>query len=242
MKRFKKIRIKNNFLIISIISIILLCGYILNYINVKISPKLTKISEYSLDTYNNRLIMEFISSDNLSNDDLNELISLIKNKKDEIISVDYNIEKSYKILSQITDGLYNIINNMSFKDITDYKYDVKDDLILYYPIGLASDYIYFNNLGPKIPVKIKFLNSLVTGISTKVSNYGINNVLVEIYVNINIEDNIVIPFKEESINKSYTVLLSSKLIIGQVPSFLGGTIENNSPIVTSNWKKVKKIL
>ncbi len=234
MKKFKKNKKKVNVLFLTLILCVCISINVLILINYKISPKLLKICEYSLNTYNNKLIMEFISDDQLSDSNLNDLISLVKNKKDEIIAVNYNMNNSYKLLKNITNELYEIFNKKSFKDFTDYNYDIKDDLVLYYPIGLASDYIYFNNLGPIIPVRIKFLDSIVTGINTKVSNYGINNVLVEMYVNISIENNIVIPFKEENIKKDYSVLLSSKLIVGQVPSYLGGTIENSRQVLSNN--------
>ena len=231
MKRFKKHKYKINYYIIIGLIIIILTSIFLIYINNNITPKLLEISEYSLDTYNNHLIMNFISNESLSNKELNDLINIIKNKNDEIISIDYDIKKSYSILQNITNELYEIITNTSYKGITDHDFNIKDDLVLYYPIGLASNYIYFNNLGPKIPVKIKFLSSLVTNLNTKVSNYGINNVLVEIYVDIDIVDDVVIPFKKDSIKKHYSVLLASKVIMGKVPMYLGGTIENSSPIL-----------
>ena len=203
----------------------------LSYFNVNISPKTLQISEYSLDTYNNNLIMDFISNDTLSSSNLNNLIELVQNQKGEIIAVNYDAQNSYKILKNITNDLHQIITNATYKDVTDYDFEIKDDLILFYPITLASDYVYFNNIGPKIPVKIKFLSSLTTGITTKVSNYGINNVLVEIYVNVTITDDIVIPFLKKPIVKNYDILLSSKVIMGEVPSYLGGTITNSSPIL-----------
>jgi len=230
MKKFKRKKVFNKYIFITLI-IIIITIYIISYINTKVSNKLLKISEYTIDIYNNHLIMDFVSNDTLSSLDLNKLINISKNKKDEIIAIDYDISTSYKVLKIITDNLHDIITNTSFKDITDYDYEIKDDLILFYPILLASDYIYFNNLGPKIPVKIKFLSSLVTGLNTKVSNYGINNVLIEIYVDIEIEDDIVIPFKQDTISKKYNVLLASKIVMGSVPSYLGGTIENSSPIL-----------
>ena len=232
MKQFKSHKHVNYITIIVIITLILTL-IILSFINNNITPKLLDISTKAIDTYNNHLIMDFISNDSLSTSDLNELIILVKNNKNEIISVNYDVEKSYKILKEVTNGLHEIITKTSYKDITDYDYDIKDDLIIFYPIGLASNYAYFNNLGPKIPIKIKFLSSLVTGINTKVSNYGINNVLLELYINVKITDDIVIPFRKENIENNYDILLSSKIVFGNVPTYLGGTIQNSSPILSN---------
>ena len=231
MKKFKSSNIKINYIFIVILATIILTSMFLMFINLNITPKLLDISTNSIDTYNNHLIMNFISNESLSKKELNNLITIIKNKDDEIISIDYDVQRSYGVLQSITNELYEIVSKTSYKDITDYDYDIKDDLVLYYPIGLASNFIYFNNLGPKIPVRIKFLSSLVTNLKTKVTNYGINNVLIEIYVDIDIEDYIVVPFKKESVKKHYDVLLSSKVIMGKVPMYLGGTIENSSPIL-----------
>lgn len=231
MKRFKKHSFKINYIYIIVVSIIIITNSLLLYINNNISPKLLEISSYSLDTYNNQLIMNFISNESLSKKDINDLIKIVKNRDDEIISIDYDVKKSYNVLQSITNELYEIVSKTTYKDITNHDFNIKDDLVLYYPIGLACNFIYFNNLGPKIPVKINILSSLVTNINTKVSNYGINNVLVEIYVDIDIEDYIVLPFKKESIKKHYNILLASKVIMGKVPMYLGGSLENSSPML-----------
>ncbi len=232
MKRFKtkKYKINNNIIIIMLIIINTIM--ILNYFKNNISYKLIDISKNTIEVYNNYLIMNFISNDILSKSDLNNIIKLNKNNKDEIISIEYDTKKSYELLKIVTDELYQIISNTTYKDILDYDFDIKDDLIIYYPIMLSSNNILLNNLGPKIPVKIKFLSSLLTNLNTKVTSYGLNNVLVEIYINIDITDDIVIPFTSDKINKNYNVLLASKVIMGTIPSFLGTSIENSSPILS----------
>ena len=232
MKRFKNKKYKINNITIIIMLIVINTIIILKYFNDNISNKLLDISTNTIELYNNKLIMNFISNDTLSKSDLNSIIKLNKNNKDEIISIEYDIKKTYEILKIVTDNLYQIVSNTTYKDILDYDFDIKDDLIIYYPITLIFNNIYLNNLGPKIPVKIKFLSSLLTNIYTKVSSYGLNNVLLEIYINIELIDDIVIPFSSNKINKKYDVLLSSKVIMGTIPSFLGTSLENSSPILS----------
>ena len=218
-----------------IISILIIINttLLLNYFKNNITNKLIDISTATIEVYNNNLIMNFISNDTLSNSDLNNIIKLNKNNKDEIISIEYDTKSSYELLKVVTEELHQIISNTTYKDILDYDFDIKDDLVIYYPILLSSNNIYLNNLGPKIPVKIKFLSSLLTNINTKVTSYGLNNVLLEIYINIDITDDIVIPFDKNKITKNYNVLLSSKVVMGTIPSFLGTSIENSSPILSN---------
>ena len=232
MKRFKHKKYKLNITSIIIMLIIVNTIAILNYYKNNLSYKLIDISKNTIEVYNNYLIMNFISNDILSKSDLNNIIKLNKNNKDEIISIEYDTKKSYEILKTVTDELDQIISNTTYKDILDYDFEIKDDLIIYYPVLISSNNIFLNNLGPKVPVKIKYLSSLLTNLNTKVTSYGINNVLLEIYINIDITDDIVIPFKSDKITKNYNVLLSSKVVMGTIPSFLGTSIENSSPILS----------
>ena len=60
-------------------------------------------------------------------------------------------------------------------------------------------------MGYKVPVKIRLNSSLLTGFSTKVSNYGINNALVELYLNVDIKSMIITPVVSEEIKDNYSV-------------------------------------
>ena len=232
MKRFKHKKYKLNITSIIIMLIIVNTIAILNYYKNNLSYKLIDISKNTIEVYNNYLIMNFISNDILSKSDLNNIIKLNKNNKDEIISIEYDTKLTYKLLKIVTDELYQIVSQTTYKDILDYDFDIKDDLVIYYPVLLSSSNIFLNNLGPKVPVKIKFLSSLLTNINTKVTSYGLNNVLLEIYINITISDDIVIPYYKDKISKDYNVLLSSKVVMGTLPNYLGTSIENSSPILS----------
>jgi sporulation protein YunB len=233
MKQFKsknKLKIKIMPFIITII--IILTGYFYFYINAYLTPKFIEITKATIDTYNNQLITNYITTESLNQNHLNNIVELTKNSKDEIVAINYNVEESYQVLKIISDDLKQGLTSTDFKSLTNnYDYDTKNGLVLYYPLGLASNKIFLNNLGPKIPVKISFLNDLLTGLNTKVTNYGINNCLVEMYLNVTIGSTITIPATSQKINNSYNILLSAKVVMGQVPSYLGGDIENNSPIL-----------
>ena len=234
MQHFKyKKKINISLLKFIVPSIILLSCSFLIYINVNITPKYLNITDEIINVYNNQLIMDFISADALTKNKLSDLIQLVKNSQEQIVAIDYNVENSYKILAEISAGLKDGLTNINYDNFHNYNYDVKDGLVLYFPLGMVSNLIYFNNLGPKVPVKIDFLTSLTTGLQTKVTNYGINNVLIEMYLNISIQSNVIIPATNKNLENNYNVLLSAKVVVGQVPSYLNGTIENSTAQVTS---------
>src|SRR5574344_990910 len=204
MKQFKthkSKRIRVNCFIGIIIVLLIVFLYII--ISVQISPKLVNIATIKIDNYYKDLLMKYLTTDDLSEDDLKDIIELVRNNKDEIVAVNYNMNITYNILKVISNKLEDGFNN-NLSDIS--KYNITNnnsDIILSYPMGIVSDNVYFNNFGPNVPIKISFLTNLVTGIKTNVNNYGINNVLVSAYLNVDVVSNIVVPLQSQNITEHY---------------------------------------
>ena len=138
-----------------------------------------------------------------------------------------------QILAQNIKNDFNAIENGTLN--LDY-YDEElsngtNGFILSMPIGVASNNIYITNLGPKIPVKIKFIGTLLTNLKTRVQNYGINNALIEIYMDISLQHEIITPVTFQTKDLKYEILLSAQIINGTVPSLYGGVYETKSNIL-----------
>ena len=234
MKHFKSSKnIKINYTFLIAITIFILAMIMYFNISLKASPKLIDIASVKLNNYNNELIMKFITADVLTKNSLNDIIDLVKNNKDEIVAINYNMDLTYGILKNVSESLEQGLNSNFSKYLNTESSNVENGIIMYYPLGIATDNVFINNLGPKVPVKISFLTSLVTGIKTDVSNYGINNVKMSIYVNVDVTNNIIVPLVSKSVTNHYEVLLASKIVMGSVPSYMGNILENKSPIVTN---------
>ena len=106
-----------------------------------------------------------------------------------------------------------------------------NSIILKIPIGILSDGIYNTNLGPKIPVKIEFMGYVASSVRIKLENYGINNVLISIYIDCYVTNEFIIPFTSKEINHEYNILVASKIIQGVVPEYYGGAMEAKSNIL-----------
>ncbi len=85
-----------------------------------------------------------------------------------------------------------------------------------------------NNLGPKIPVKINFYEHAFGNIEVELEDYGINNAILKIFLEVTLEQKIYIPYKEEKLNKTFRLLIGSKVITGTVPSIYGGSLNKTS--------------
>lgn len=201
-------------------------GYKISY-TAKI--KIEELTRY----YLNSTIKKFL------NLDINNYIN-INYVNNNIVSVDIDNNKAnvllFKIIESLEENIYEIEKGKIEKYHNLEMLRASDGIVVFMPLGVVSNSSLFSRLGPKIPVKISFLENINAFVDVDVENYGINNSLIKLYININIEEVIELPIVKETENIEYKFLIASKLINGKVPSMLGGVIESNSGIVNNSVK------
>lgn len=203
-----------------IICFILICTTIfINKIGNKVSNNLIEYSKILIRNTITESINDAISIDNINKFNINDLI-IFSYKENNIDSVDYNMENSYAFLSEVKKNLINIINN---------KYTTNNNkIIINTPFYNYTNNIILINLGPKVNTQIDILNTIDSSISTNVSYYGINTIKLDIYLNFNITSNIIVPFNKENVNNTYSVIICSKVINGNIPSYYGNGFRSES--------------
>ena len=231
----KKVKLKKFYFIVVIILVGLITIFLFSFFNKKVNPKLVEISEKNLNKITYSIIMDYLDSDILNEDYLNNILIITKNKDSEIITVDFNLEQTYIILSEITRRMQENLNELEKGKIKIDYYDSylstgQKGLVLMVPIGAASDYVFLSNLGPKIPVKINFIGAVLTNVKTKITNYGMNNALVELYAYIMITQEVTTPVTYNTLKTEYDVLLAAKMVSGRVPTFYGNSLEKESSL------------
>ena len=97
------------------------------------------------------------------------------------------------------------------------------------------------DLGPKIPVKASVIGNVTSNIKTDLEEYGINNTLLKIYINVEININFIMPFVSQNIKVENEVPLVVKLINGRIPSVYGGSYSVASSLTNSWHDKRNKI-
>lgn len=204
--------------------------------NHNISPHLLSIAESSINKLNESILMQYRVSDVYQKIDLEDMILITKNNNGEIIAVDFQLESAYRALSLITNYLkQNLENKMVRQKILKFYNDdlssELDSIILTIPMGMASDEIFLVNLGPRIPVKINYMGYLATSVRIKLEDYGINTILISLYIDCSITNEFIVPNIQKEINNGYSILLASKIIQGTVPDYYGGTWETKSNIL-----------
>lgn len=227
LKKIKKKKISTKISIL--ILLIFICIYfLLNYINNKMYPVLMK---YAMSDAKK---MALTIMENSMNDEIlkvikeEEIFSVSKNKNGEVSNIDFNPLVVNKVLSMTTNVVSNNLKNvekgnvegLTFINNDDYDLKkLKNGVISELPVGLSLDNALLSNIGPKVPVKINLVGNVVSYVSTKVENYGINNALIGVYAHVEVTEEVVIPFSSKSIKVNNDIPLAIKIVQGTVPDY-----------------------
>ena len=223
MRKFKRRVILKNYIFIYLVLIFIEVFYSIDKIGLMISPKMINIIKNNISYYDNILIEEYLATKELRDSYIEELITIDKNSKEEIVNIDINTSKSYILLKRIVNNLKN--SNSTYRDM--YAKNKKNYIVLRYPIGLISNNILINNLGYRIPIRLELNSNILTGIKSKVTNYGFNNALIEVYLRVKFTSNVVYFSLDDRVDNEYEILLASKMIMGRVPEMFNGYLEKS---------------
>ena len=216
MKTKKKPIIKK--ILLTIVIILVLSFNFLSFIGNKITPKVTSLAKVSLNHHIKNIASNF-KEYTYNNKDI--LIPTYNNKN-EVTSLTYDMKVVYEIAGAFTSNIKSSLkeknNNIPFITETN-----NNKILFMIPIGALSNQGLFTSMGPKIPVQIYFVDNVFTEIKTKVTDYGINNALIEIYLSINLTYEIVSPFVREQVTLNYNLPIDQKIITGVVPNIIGHT-------------------
>lgn len=145
----------------------------------------------------------------------NDLFIMTYDSDGTITSIDFDSLVINKVLTSISLEIEN-----SIADI--------DSETCAIPFGVVFNNSFLSNLGPKVPIKMQLVGSVVNNIKTQITNYGINNALIEIYVNIEVNVQVVLPFVSDKVSVETLIPIALKLIRGNVPDYYSGNGSGDS--------------
>ena len=88
-----------------------------------------------------------------------------------------------------------------------------------FPLGQLISKSIFAGEGPNIHIEVDPITSYKVDIETKTKEYGINNIIFEIYLTCVIEIEVMIPLNQEKIICENETLILSQILPGKVPYF-----------------------
>ena len=143
--------------------------------------------------------------------------------------VSYNVSKInkfksdfYQILqknfSEVEHGEYNDYPTFIKYNKKKYKY-IRTGYLCEININSLNNIYLLSNVGPNIPVKLSFLGDINVDIDTKIKDYGINNVIVQLFVIVEVNNQVSMPMSSMTHRLEVKELVSMNIIKGSIPNY-----------------------
>lgn len=238
----KRMKFKINKISISIILVLVFVFIWFMVLNKEASPILYNYAELETKKLATLVINKAVSNQVSQEMTLDKLIKTTLNEKKEIVSVDFDPVNVNKALNGVTNTVQlNLrlleegkLELIDIPDTASEKISEKEKqkgIIYEIPFGVVLHTPILADLGPKIPVKTKMVGSVVSNIKTKITNYGINNALLEVFIEVKVSEQVILPFISKRITISQDIPVALKIIQGTVPKYYGGSMSERSSLL-----------
>ena len=219
-----------NIIIFTIILVLLISYYLCYFFSIRSKNVLNNYVESDLKQISNYYVNDVISKIIIDNENINNISKVIKNSKGDIVSIEYDSLILNSLLNNVNETIYSNFNNIKFNNLL----NTSKDNIYYIPFGVFNNVMIFEELGPKIPIKIYLTRNISSKIKTNIENYGINNALIKVYLDVELNQRVILPFASKTIKTNEEILLSMKIIEGNIPQSYGNLYTYSSNIKELN--------
>lgn len=242
LKKRLKIKLSTKIIMTIILFLITLLGCF-KYLNYKFSPVLLNYAELEIKRLSTLVITKAVSKHITDELDIEKLFIINKDNDGKILTIDFNSALVNKFLTttassvqislrQIEKGNIDILQLSDDVEVEFDKKKLEEGIIFEIPFGLVYKNALLSNLGPKIPVRLNVMGDITSNIKTKVTNYGINNALVEVFIDIKIDEQVILPFTSKKVTIKSNIPVALKIIEGSVPNYYFNGMQNTSPIIS----------
>lgn len=97
-----------------------------------------------------------------------------------------------------------------------------DPTLIEIPLGSVTGNSVLANLGPKIPINFELVGTVRTNIIRKDEEFGINGAWISLYINVEADVQIIVPFTTEITTVNTEIYIDGGAIMGKVPDFYSG--------------------
>ena len=236
----KRIVLKRRNIVLSIIiMIIITIIFMFNFINKRVTPLFLDLASSETEKLATLIINDAVGKQVSDGLDSNLLYNINKDSKGNVSSIDFNSITVNKLLTIITssielnlkyleEGRVDLLNVPDSVLVSYDKKDLKKGIIYKIPSGVIFNNTILSNIGPKVPVKLNLVGSITSNIKAKTTNYGINNALIEVYVDIKVALEVILPYTKRKTSVESSIPIALKMIQGSVPSYYSGGTSNPS--------------
>ena len=181
----------------------------------------------------------------MANHDMGDILQIVRKENGDISLVRYDTKKLNQFTIELTSLLtkdLDLLVKGNFEDldldigrISSNSYLKVDEGILFMiSLGSAIGNSLLANIGPKIPLNLSVIGNVQTDVHSKVTNYGLNNAMIEIFVDIQMQMVIQMPFLSKKVKIKKSIPLTMEMVQGEIPNYyLDSESKDNSSIKNS---------
>ena len=206
-----KTKKKRNKILIIFLMLIIFSILLIYFYSIKISPLLMKYAKIESKKIAIDIISKGVSDEVITLLDDNDIFYTEKDNNGNVEIINYN--------SKVVNEVLSVSSKRALENFEKIE-DKNDGIVTFVPLGIVTNNIFFENLGPKVPVKLNLDGNILTSLKTNVKEYGINSALIQISVRIEANVQIIIPFYTKEISVINEVPISIKIAKGNVSSIL----------------------
>lgn len=239
-----KKRSKEKLLFVLLSLLILTVILIFSYLNRVLSPFLEEYAQTEMKKISNLILNQSLSQEVKESMDVDDLYVVGKDENGTITSIDLNGPLVNDLLGKVTRKVsedFQLVQEGKIDHLSYYEDALentsldqdalKEGIIFYIPTGLAFRNVFLSNLGPRVPVRFRLTGEVGSRVDTKITNYGINNALLEINLHVELTEMLLLPFSTSSVKVEADYLLGVKMMEGTVPDTYFSGIQNQSETV-----------
>lgn len=197
---------------------------VIRVINKNVTPTVMEYSKSEIKRIASIIINKSINDEIIELIDVDKLFIVDKSNGDEIITVTLDSGVVNTITNEISDACENnlrLVEERRFSELKDFNIN---EQYFYVPSGVAFNNTFFNSLGPLIPIKLKIIGNVTSGLETDVKDYGINNSLITVSIEVKVELMVILPLSTDYVSITNYVPIAVKMIQGKVPEYYGGNL------------------
>ncbi|WP_042351853.1 sporulation protein YunB [Bacillus massiliigorillae] len=176
--------------------------------------------------------------------DLDELI--IEKKRDGLPSTySFNPKVYYDVLTLTTKDIEKRLgikhmDDKSSRNINDVQDAQIQNIVYKIPLGVATGNSLLANFGPEIPVELSLVRDVESKFRTVMTDGGINNTLLELFVDFELDIQIVIPYFSDEEPIKFQAKIGDIFIPGEVPEYYSNGGSLPPPVKVETKKKEVK--
>lgn len=141
----------------------------------------------------------------------------------------YDTKKLNKIKNSITNDIQDTLINLDNGNINDFFISeklkksrfkkVKNGIICDVSIDSIQNFSLFANVSPTIPIKLIFSDQLNSDIDVDIKEYGINNVIIQVYLIVTVKEQVIMPLSSKRSTIVIKEPISIDIIRGKIPEY-----------------------